>query len=428
MSRPGKVTAADLLNKYVSEHATDVVKALNDIGLWHVSPCTDAGFKHALGDYKRATHFVRFFSELLDASSDPSCRMLSGGKILAGRKVRSLEKIPESIEYKGDPLKGRKSKSEKAKKSGLPKHPEIDSGFIARLYDGEAYRMGIEMQVIDEGNMLARGVDYGSRIFRYEGEDGGERSVHKVFEFLLSRWGIESAPNKLISFSGKEGAECDKDVGGELVNSVCLCCISIFLGKSIDIMNVILEYLQYQYPEGSNGINDADKRIIRDSIKTRMEQEREVLSKQIVAFIHQTEDVYNITYDGLDDLSRRFVDRLGFFKYGHLMSEEDINGLGDEDLKRDYQCIKIKEENVMENIGQISAIWGELNPYNDTTNAILELEAKVQRKDEEIARLKKQLAQAQPKAASSKRLAERRARRAQESSSEKSDSNSETSQ
>lgn len=168
MSRSRKITDAEAtrkLHEYIAANTGHVVETLNGIGIWHVSPCMDVGFKHTLADNNRAARFITSFSELLDTSSDPSCRMLDGEKILENRSVESIERIPESIGYTGEVIRGKKKPNEKDKGSPLPEHPKIDSGFVVGLSGGEVYKMGIEMQVRDEGNMPARGVDYGSRIF-----------------------------------------------------------------------------------------------------------------------------------------------------------------------------------------------------------------------------------------------------------------------
>jgi hypothetical protein len=411
MPRSRKATIADsaqVLKDYVAHNAADVVTTLNSIGLWHISPCTDVGFKHVLADDNRAIHFISSFSRLLDVSPDPSCRMLDRKKILEERSVGFIERIPESIGYTGEVIgnKVKKKKNEKDEGSVLPEHPKIDSGFLVGLSDGEVYKMGIEMQVIDKGNMPARGVDYGSRIFRHKGESGNEGSVRKVFELLLNRWNITNATNKLASSIEIRGAECDKDVRGDLVDSVCLCCISIFLGKSIDIIQQIINYLGNEVRAGSRNINDNDRQEIRNLVEQAMKKERRVLSKQVMTFMQPGRDVSRRGYRNLNADEKKLVDRLGFFKYGHLMSDNDVQALEDGDLKKDYQCIKIQKENVMENIDQISAIWGAINPYNDTTMTIAKLDAKVRAKDKEIARLKEQLAQAQQKSPN-KGIAER---------------------
>jgi hypothetical protein len=418
MPRSRKITEAEavrILHEHIHQNAATVVKTLNDIGLWHVSPCTDVGFKHTLGDDSRAIRVISLFNELLDAAPCRlSCRMLDRKKILEGRSVTSIEKIPESIGHTGEVTKKQIEQGGKDEGSVLPKHPKIDSGFIVTLSDKEIYKMGIEMQAEDKGNMLARGVDYGSRIFRYKGENKAEGSVRKVFELLLNRWGITSASNKLISCVKVRGSECDKDVGEGLVDKVCLCCVSLFLGKSIDIVQQIVNYLGSEGRAGSKNIDTNDQEAIRGLIGKAMRKERRVLSKQVMIFAQPGKDVSHLRYRHLDANGRKLVDRLGFFKYGHLMSQEDVDALGDKDLKNDYQCIKIQEENVMENIDQVSAIWGTLNPYNDTTMAIIELQKanqdkdkEIQNKDKEIARLKEQLAQVQPKATLDRELTRR---------------------
>jgi hypothetical protein len=407
MSRSRKVADVDWgqkLNDHVARNAADVVTTLNSIGLWHISPCTDVGFKHVLKDDTRAIRFISSFSELLDAVPDPSCRMLDEKKILKNRRVDfdgeeeeeeeersivSIERIPESIGYTGEVIKKQKKRSEKSEGSVLPEHPKIDSGFIVGLSDEEAYKMGIEMQVEDKGNMPARVVDYGSRIFRYKGEGGEEGSVRKVFELVLNRWGITNAPNKLVSISGKDGAECDKDVGGDLVDSVCLCCVSIFLGQSIDIIGQITDYMRRAYPEGSDHFEVDDQQQIRNLIQQAMRKERRTLSKQVMTFTQPGRNVSRCGYRHLSVDEKKLVDRLGFFKYGHLMSEEDVQALGDEDLINDYQCIKIQEENIMENIDQVSAIWGSIDPSNAIE--VVRLREENRAKDDEIARLREQL-------------------------------------
>jgi hypothetical protein len=135
-------------------------------------------------------------------------------------------------------------------------------------------------------------------------------------------------------------------------------------------MDKIIEYMKKR-PEGGD-ISDSDQQAIRGLIKQEMQKERDVLSKQVVALMNPGMDVSSITYENLRNYNERpvgIVDRLGFFKYGHLMSQQDVDELGKEDLKNDYQCIKIQEENVMENIDQVSAIWGTVNP-----NYAIELE------------------------------------------------------
>jgi hypothetical protein len=415
MSRSRKVTEAEaeqVLKTYIRDNTANVAKTLNNIGLWHVSPCTDMGFKHALGDDNRAIRFITFFSELLDAAPRRlSCRMLDGKKILEGRSVQSIERIPESISYTGDVIRRRKKQNENDERSVLPEHPKIDSGFIVGLEGGAVYKIGIEMQVEDKGNMPARGVDYGSRIFRHKGKNKTEGSVRKVFELLLSRWGITSASNKLMSCVKVRGSECDKDVGEGLVDNVCLCCVSLFLGKSIDIVQQIVNYLGSEDRAGSRNIDTNDQEAIRGLIGKAMRKERHMLSKQVMIFAQPGKDVSRLGYRHLDAGEKKLVDRLGFFKYGHLMSQADVDALGDEDLKNDYQCIKIQEENVMENIDQVSAIWGTLNPYNDTTMAIIELQkirAEVKAKDDEIKQLKEQLSQTRLKATPDKKLERRR--------------------
>ncbi|MDR0715620.1 MAG: hypothetical protein LBF25_02520 [Puniceicoccales bacterium] len=190
------------------------------MGLWHLSPCTDVGFKHVLKEKSRAIRFVTFFCKLLDGLGSPLCRMLDSTRILENRKVSQVEVIPESIGYKGEVVtkktndgeKNEPPKDSESKGGGLPKHPKIDSGFVVNPSDSsgrDLFKMGIEMQVRDEGNMPARAVDYGMRIFRYKGESKNLGSKHKVFELSLNRWGLTNAPYKLLSISGKEGAECD---------------------------------------------------------------------------------------------------------------------------------------------------------------------------------------------------------------------------
>jgi hypothetical protein len=427
MSRSRKVADTNWvqkLNDHIANNAADVVTALNSIGLWHVSPCTDVGFKHALADDDRAIRFISSFSELLDVSPDPSCRMLDEKRILKNRRVDfdgeeeerrvdSIERIPESIGYTGEVNRQTRRRGEKNERSVLPEHPKIDSGFIVGLSDGEAYKMGIEMQVEDKGNMPARAVDYGSRIFRYRGKSGNEGGIRKVFELVLNKWGITNAPNKLVSISGKDGAECDKDVGGGLVDRVCLCCVSIFLGQSIDIIGQITDYIRRTYPEGSDHFNDNDQQEIRDLIGRAMRKERRVLSKQVMTFVQPERDVSHRGYRHLTVEEKRLADRLGFFKYGHLMSDKDVRDLGDKDLKNDYQCIRIQEENVMENIDQISAIWGTINPNNaiellKARNEIQDKDETIQTQNDRITLLERQLAQTQSKAVPSKKLEERR--------------------
>jgi hypothetical protein len=421
MSRSKRVTNADptqVLSDYIAKNTTDVVATLNNIGLWHISPCTDVGFKHTLVDERRAIHFITSFSSLLDASPDLSCRMLDGEKILEGLNVQSIERIPESIDYTGEVIKGKKKPNERDEGNALPKHPKIDSGFIVGVEGGAVYKIGIEMQVEDKGNMPARGVDYGSRIFRYKGEGGNEGSVRKVFELLLNMWGIANDPCKLISIGGKDGAECNKDVCEDLVNKTCLCCVSMFLGKSIDIIQQIVNYLGGEDRRGARNIDANDQEAIRGLIGKAMRKERHMLSKQVMIFAQPGKDVSRLGYRHLDAGERKLVDRLGFFKYGHLMSQADVDALGDEDLKNDYQCIKIQEKNVMENIDQVSAIWGTLNPYNDTTMAIVKLQAEVKAKDDEIKQLKEQLAQTQSKSTPNKKLEGRRPEATQQKQNE----------
>jgi hypothetical protein len=393
MSRPKQISeiyTARMLENYATRNDSNLVRALNNIGLWHVSPCTDASFKNTLADRERTVRFITSFCELLDRLPDSSCRMLDERMILNNSEVQDIEVIPESIGYTGSvAIKRGKKDKEDGKGSELPEHPKIDSGFIVNLSDGTIFKMGIEMQVEDKGNMPAREVDYGMRIFRYKGIDQNMGSVCKVFELSLSRWSITNAPQKFLSISYKDGADCDKDVVEKIACLPCLSCVSIFLGKSIDIMGRILGFLKKKYPKGADDLNVDDQTNICKLVSGAMIQERCTLSQQVMALTRPGIDVSLLDYADLCDDEMRLVDRLGFFKYGHLMSDEDVQALKEENLKNDYQCIKIQEENIMNNSDQISAIWGSVAPYDRNTagnvyKMTLLQQAEIQAKDEEI--------------------------------------------
>jgi hypothetical protein len=172
-------------------------------------------------------------------------------------------------------------------------------------------------------------------------------------------------------------------------------------------MQQILNHLKNKYPGGSDSIDDDSRREIRELIGRARRKERRMLSKQVISFMEPGRDVSHCRYRHLDANEKKLVDRLGFFKYGHLMSEEDVNDLGDADLISDYQCIKIQEENVMENIGQISAIWGALNPYNKETMAIVDSSNTIAQLRAENEQLRSQLSQTQPKAMPGRKFKDR---------------------
>jgi hypothetical protein len=222
--------------------------------------------------------------------------MLDGKRILERRKVGQIEVVPESIGYKGEVVtkktggkKGKKIESPESseKADELPEHPKIDSGFIVRLSDENIFKIGIEMQVRDKDNMPARMVDYGIRVFRYKGEGGDVGSKYKVFELSLNRWGIASDANKLLSISGREGGECDAQVGENLVSAVCLCCVSVFLGKSVNIMDEILNFLRKKYPNGAENLQDDDKTHLQALVQRSMKAERDILSQQVTSLTRE---------------------------------------------------------------------------------------------------------------------------------------------
>jgi hypothetical protein len=371
------VNSFQYLSNAIRENSGSVVGVLNDLGIYHVSPCTDAGFKYALNDGGRAIRFIGAFCELLDARNNHSCEMFDGNKILEKRSISIFERIPESIGKKGDVIVNKTINKSGANKGNLPNHPKIDSGFIIKWQytsNGDAapsngiFKVGIEMQVQDEGNMSSRGDDYGTRIFRYKGENGEMGSNCKVFELLLNRWGLINSPHKLLSVSSKEGGACDSNVCADLVDKTCVCCVSLFLGKATNIMGKILNILKRNHSDmnGPQSLKDEDKREAHGAVSLAMREERNILSRQVHTLISGPDaNISNFDYSQLVDKEKHIVDRIGFFKYGHLMSEADVAALSDDKLKEDYKCIKIQEEDVMnKNIDQVSAIWGEVAPYN----------------------------------------------------------------
>ncbi|MDR0715619.1 MAG: hypothetical protein LBF25_02515 [Puniceicoccales bacterium] len=149
------------------------------------------------------------------------------------------------------------------------------------------------------------------------------------------------------------------------------------MGRILDVINS---------QEAQESKKDAMRQLVRES----MERERNVLSRQIISLMCPGLDVSDIWYDNLDPEYKYFVDRLGFFKYGHLMSDEDVGALGEDDLREDYKCIKIEEENIMNdnNLDQISAIWGTIAPNNELTlRTIANQQAKIANQQAEIAQL-----------------------------------------
>ncbi|MDR1432957.1 MAG: hypothetical protein LBI61_01270 [Puniceicoccales bacterium] len=374
---------ATTLHDYISRNKANVANTLNGLGLWYLSPCTDVGFKNVMNgdaneDKARAIRFVSSFCKLLDKSTDPSCRMLGDGCILNGRQIQSMEKIPESLDYigvanvpndsqnvnrGGGRGRGRGGRGGAAQ-TGLPQHPRIDSGFIAACNDDAPtkFKIGIEMQVANEGNMAARISDYGARIFKYKKDDANVGYL-KTYELALVRWGVEHSPNKILSCSGVKAEMCDAAVSETLVNGTPLCCAHIFLDAAVKAMDVVLRALQNNHTDEDNWtISANDEAAAVRAISAAKDAQRTALIEQMRILFNKGRTAFkNWTAE-----EKKLVNRIGFFKYGHLMSQADVNALDDNDLKGDYECMKIKEESIMNNISDIEAIYGKVYPHDLT--------------------------------------------------------------
>jgi uncharacterized protein YjgD (DUF1641 family) len=269
-------------------------------------------------------------------------------------------------------------------------HPRIDSGFIVTLADNDQddpngggvpakFKIGVEMQVRDEGNMGARIVDYGTRIFRFKKTEEG---FLKTYELALVRWSVQNAMNTILLAFGVPFAACDPSVSADMVESP-VCCAQIFLGASVDIMGGILGVLQEQFRNRpGDSLTEENKAAVRKFISEAKDEEKRVLIDQMRNLLQK--DL--LEFDQWTEEEKDCVNRIGFFKYGHLMSDVDVDALDDADLKSDYECIKINEENIVNNMDEIKALWGSVKEY--TRDALIE---KINEKDREIAELRKQL-------------------------------------
>ncbi|MDR2737430.1 MAG: hypothetical protein LBB18_00610 [Puniceicoccales bacterium] len=395
---------SEALRSYIFSNKDTVAGTLNGLGLWYLSPCTDVGFKKVMNestaaDKRRAIRFVSAFCKLFDGSNDPSCRMSDNSRILENRTIRSMEPIPESIGYNGEVVvdgaqnagghgrgSGRGGRG-RGNSTGLPAHPRIDSGFVvttvaagennahggsrggrggglpARNAMAPKFKIGIEMQVRDQGNMGARVVDYGTRIFRYE-KNNNNVGYLKTYELALVRWGVQNSVNTILSASGTKSEMCDAIAQANMIGRAALCCAQLFLGTAVSVMDVVLQTLNNRHQNEEDWtLDDGDKNAAVQAISKEKNAQRNALITQIRILWGKGRAKFN----SWSDKEKDCVNRIGFFKYGHLMSERDVEDLNDEDLKNDYECMKIKEDNIVDNnISDIEAIYGKVSNYDLT--------------------------------------------------------------
>lgn len=117
----------------------------------------------------------------------------------------------------------------------------------------------------------------------------------------------------------------------------------------MDIMGRILDVIQSRHLNDSNNLTEEDKAAVREAVSKAKNAERNALIDQMRVFFQKGD----VPFQDWTNDEKDCVNRIGFFKYGHLMSAEDVNGLTDANLKNDYECIKIKEENIVSNISDI---------------------------------------------------------------------------
>jgi hypothetical protein len=335
--------------------------------------------------------------------------MLDNSRMLENRTIQSMETIPESIGYDGEVVvPATTSSGGSGNSTGLPAHPRIDSGFVVTLNDGvqneqrrgggrggggthavdtaaPKFKIGIEMQVRDQGNMDARVVDYGTRIFKYKKNEG----YVKTYELALVRWGVQHNANTILAPWGMPGSVCDATAPANFVNGIPLCCAQLFLGTAVNVMDVVLRTLNNRHRNEENWtLNDGDRTAVRNAIFREKNAQRNTLIDQMRRFFNKGNDNFN----NWSDKEKDCVNRIGFFKYGHLMSAQDVQNLGDQNLKDDYECMKIKEDNIVNNISDIEAIYGKVSGHDLTIfNQLAQKDNEIAQKDNEIARLKRQL-------------------------------------
>jgi hypothetical protein len=306
-----------------------------------------------------------------------------------------MEKVPESLGYNGEVIVANTHNAGAGRRRGggrmtpreLPAHPMIDSGFIVTRSAVPKFKMGIEMQVANEGNMAARISDYGARIFKYKKTDPNVGYL-KTYELALVRWEVQNFTNTILSTWGVPAVVCDATVPVNFINGTPLCCAHIFLGTVVKAMDVVLNAMQNNYQNNNWTIDDDDKTAARTAVSNAKDDERTTLINQMRVLFNKGGTAFN----NWTVEEKKLVNRIGFFKYGHLMSQTDVDGLNDNNLQNDYECMKIKEENIMNNISDIEAIYGkvyshDLRVLQENATLINELAAK----DREIKRLRQQL-------------------------------------
>jgi hypothetical protein len=437
------------VDTYFLENSGHVVATLNRFGVWHLSPCSDVGFKAVMngdGDdgKSRAIRFISSFCRILDGSSFPPCRMLDNSTILGNRSVSEIENIPESLDHSGEIVIGKAKGTGKADSgdgrrgrggeppTGLPLHPRIDSGFVvaveavgvgcdgdgsegtAGAESGTNFKIGIEMQVRDEGNMGARVVDYGTRIFRHR---KAELNFPKTYELALVRWDAQNARDTILLVSGMPAGMLDHSAPAAIVSKHALCCAQIFLGAIRDALSLAMEALGSRAGPGM-APTEGDWAAGRKAISDAKDAEMKVLVGQMGALFKKG----TTPFENWATEEQECVHRVGFFRYGNLMSAEDVENLNDGLLKKDYECMRIKEENIVEHRDIIEAIYGKPHPgfedmcrnLNRKNEEIAARDGEIVRwknetaaRNEEIARLKKESARLKRKlkaATDSKRL------------------------